>query len=283
MRGSIDDFLKGSEGTGFEETRDVDCSLISPNPFQPRVSFAEDNLEELAQSIRTYGLLQPVLVRPLAGGYQLVAGERRFRACKLLGWAKIPAVIRDVNDSAMVAIALIENLQREDLDYFEEARGYQRLLEEFGLTQEVLAQRIGKSQSTIANKLRLLKLEGPVQDVLLQEGLSERHARALLKLPDGQSQGKVLEKIVRLNMNVRQTEDLIDDLLTDQPKSEKTGGSQKFVIRDYRIVLNTVRQAVATMEHIGLKPQLSHTENEQYFEITIRVPKESTERQQRRE
>lgn len=274
MRESFNKLFLGTEGSNLEETRELSCADISPNPFQPRQRFDEDNLDELAQSIRTYGLLQPVLVRPHEKGFQLVAGERRLRACKLLGWTRIPAVIRDVNDSAMAAIALIENLQREDLDFFEEAKGYQRLLDEFGLTQEVLAQRIGKSQSTIANKMRLLKLADAVQSTLLQAGLSERHARALLKLPDSKSQEKVLEKIIRLNLNVRQTEDLIEDLLADNKKDgEKPSGSQKFVIRDYRIVLNTIRQAVATMEHIGLKPQISHNEHKDYYEITIRVPK----------
>ncbi len=256
-----------------EETRELSCADISPNPFQPRQRFDEDNLDELAQSIRTYGLLQPVLVRRQEKGFQLVAGERRLRACKLLGWTRIPAVIRDVNDSAMAAIALIENLQREDLDFFEEAKGYQRLLDEFGLTQEVLAQRIGKSQSTIANKMRLLKLADSIQYKLLQAGLSERHARALLKLPDSKSQEKVLEKIIRLSLNVRQTEDLIEDLMADNKEACKPAGTQKFVIRDYRIVLNTIRQAVATMEQIGLKPQVSHNEHKDYYEITIRVPK----------
>lgn len=273
MRENVNKYILEAEGPSLEKTQELACSEIVPNPYQPRKEFAEDSLEELAQSIRTYGLLQPVLVRPHKQGFQLVAGERRLRACKRLGWTRIPAVVREVNDSAMVAIALIENLQREDLDFFEEAKGYQRLLDEFGLTQEVLAQRIGKSQSTIANKMRLLRLGGPVQHKLLESGLSERHARSLLKLPDGDSQEKVLEKVIRLNLNVRQTEDLIEDLLADNKGAEKPQGTQKFVIHDYRIVLNTIRQAVATMEHLGLKPQISHNDHDDYFEITVKVPK----------
>lgn len=271
--GDINKLLLGAENASIEETKKLDCALITPNPFQPRQTFVEENLDELAQSIRTYGLLQPVLVRPMGNRYQLVAGERRLRACRSLGWDTIPAVIRDVNDSAMVAIALIENLQREDLDFFEEAMGYQRLLVEFDLTQEVLAQRIGKSQSTIANKLRLLKLEDAVQNQLLTAGLSERHARALLKLPDSETQEKFLEKVIRLGLNVRQTEELIESLLDDNKPDKNGAGTKKFVINDYRIVLNTVRQAVATMKHIGLKPVISHSEHEDYFEIMIKVPK----------
>lgn len=272
--GDINKILIGTESAKLDETKKLECALIAPNPFQPRQKFAEENLDELAQSIRTYGLLQPVLVRPMGNRFQLVAGERRLRACLSLGWDKIPAVVRDVNDSAMAAIALIENLQREDLDFFEEAKGYQRLLEDFKLTQEVLAQRIGKSQSTIANKMRLLKLTENIQAQLLQAGLSERHARALLRLPDSQSQAKVLEKVIRLNLNVRQTEDLIEGLLADNKEEPGPQGKRKFVINDYRIVLNTIRQAMATMEHIGLKPEISHSEGDKYYEITIKVPKQ---------
>lgn len=272
MREGLNKFFLGSTNESPEEARQVNCAEISPNPFQPRQNFNDENLRELAQSIKTYGLLQPILVRRGDDGYQLVAGERRLRACKLLGWEQISAVIREVNDSAMAAMALIENLQRENLDYFEEAEGYSRLLEEFGLTQEVLAQRIGKSQSTIANKMRLLKLATSVQGKLLEAGLSERHARALLKLPDSDSRGRVLDKVIKLNLNVRQTESLIEGLLED---NRQPGRSQepKFVIKDYRIVMNTIRQAVATMEQIGLKPQVSQREHDDYYEVTIRLPK----------
>lgn len=259
--------------SGDEEVKEVACRDINPNPFQPRQSFPDEQLDELAQSIKTYGLLQPILIRRNQGGYQLVAGERRLRACIRLGMEKIPAVVKDVNDAAMAAMALIENLQRENLDYFEEAEGYQRLLVEFGLTQEVLAQRIGKSQSTIANKMRLLKLGREVREQLAAADLSERHARALLKLPDDQTRQAVLAKVIRLGLNVRQTESLIDDLLADNPGAKPGGGSQRFVIKDYRIVLNTIRQAVASIEQIGLKPSMSHREHDEYFEVTIRLPK----------
>lgn len=273
MREGLNKFILGTANHSADETRHLNCADISPNPFQPRQHFAPEHLDELAQSIKTYGLLQPVLVRRYNNTYQLVAGERRLRACKMLGWEKIPVVIREVNDSAMAAMALIENLQRENLDYFEEAEGYQRLLDDFGLTQEVLAQRIGKSQSTIANKMRLLKLASSVQAKLLEAGLSERHARALLKLPDNESREKVLEKVIKLNLNVRQTEDLIEGLLEDNDKKEKNAGTQKFIIKDYRIVMNTIRQAVASMEQIGLKPTVSHNEESDFFEVTIRLPK----------
>src|SRR5690554_6578902 len=271
MRDNLNKIFPGVV-SGDEEVKEVVCREIDANPFQPRRSFPAEQLDELAQSIKTYGLLQPILIRRHLGRYQLVAGERRLRACIMLGMAKIPAVVKDVNDAAMAAMALIENLQRENLDYFEEAEGYQRLLGEFGLTQEVLAQRIGKSQSTIANKMRLLKLSQTVRRKLLEAGLSERHARALLKLPDNESREKVLEKIIKLNLNVRQTESLIEGLLEDNERPEQTS-APKFVIKDYRIVMNTIRQAVATMEQVGLKPQVSQTEHDDYYEVTIRLPK----------
>jgi ParB family chromosome partitioning protein len=272
MREGLNKFILGAANANSEEAKQLNCAEITSNPFQPRQNFNEENLRELAQSIKTYGLLQPILVRRYQNGYQLVAGERRLRACMSLGWQQISAVIREVNDSAMAAMALIENLQRENLDFFEEAEGYQRLLDEFGLTQEVLAQRIGKSQSTIANKMRLLKLTTAVQSKLLEAGLSERHARALLKLPDNDSREKVLEKVIKLNLNVRQTESLIDGLLEDNEPTESSR-APKFVIKDYRIVMNTIRQAVATMEQVGLKPQVSQMEHDDYYEVTIRLPK----------
>ncbi len=196
------------------EVQRILINNIRPNPFQPRKSFDAVKIEELAQSVRTYGLLQPILVRRDKNGqFQLIAGERRLKACKSLEWTHIPAVIKDLSDSAMATIALIENLQREDLNFIEEAEGYGRLLEEFGLTQEVLAQRLGKSQSTIANKLRLLKLPCRVKELLLSQDLSERHARALLRLPDEDMQIKVVNEICNLGYTVKQTEKRVDEIV----------------------------------------------------------------------
>ncbi|MTI93901.1 MAG: nucleoid occlusion protein [Firmicutes bacterium] len=272
MKDNINRLVTGLTG-GEDEIKEVKSSLIKPNPFQPRQEFKQEQLEELAQSIKTYGLLQPIIVRPARDGYQLVAGERRWRACTMLGWDRIPAVIKELNDSAMAAIALIENLQRENLDYFEEAVGYHRLLAEFGLTQEVLAQRIGKSQSTIANKMRLLKLAPEIRSALVDAQLSERHARALLKLPDDESREKVLNKIIKMGLNVRQTENLIEALNQDDTLDDDKAGTDKFIVKDYRILLNTIRQAVATIEQTGLSPIMEQNEHPDYFEVTIRLPK----------
>ncbi|MGB4125429.1 MAG: ParB/RepB/Spo0J family partition protein, partial [Dethiobacteria bacterium] len=173
-------FLEGEPGK--DKVIKVKIEALQPNPYQPRQSFPEEKINELKQSIRTYGLLHPIIVRRFGRVYQIVAGERRVMACRDLGWQTIPAIVKEINDSAMAAMALIENLQRENLNYLDEAAGYARLIESFNLTQEVLAQRLGKSQSTIANKMRLLKLPDEVKDLLVKEQLTERHARALLKL-----------------------------------------------------------------------------------------------------
>ncbi len=258
---------------GQGEVRDIPCDEIKPNPFQPRQAFDQAALEELAQSIKTYGVLQPIIARPWGTGYQLVVGERRLRACKMLDRQTIPAFVKEINDSAMAAIALIENLQRENLDYFEEAEGYRRLLEEFGFTQEALAQRLGKSQSTIANKLRLLRLPDEIREQLSAAGLSERHARALLRISHADNCRQVLTKIINMGLNVRQTENLIENLLQDSPPAD-TGGTQKFIIKDFRVVLNTIGQAVAAIEQTGLRPTMTHSENEEFFEVVIRLPKE---------
>lgn len=256
------------------ELQQIPIKNIRLNPFQPRKDFEPEKLAELMQSIKTYGLLQPVIVRTVEDGYQLVAGERRLRACSQLGWTEIPAVVRELSENAMATIALIENLQRENLSYLEEAAGYERLLREFGLTQEVLAQRLGKSQSTIANKLRLLKLPEKVKQKLLQEELTERHARALLKLPDAAAQEKILNEICKLNYTVKQTEQRVEEYLRSLSAPLPAKERKKVIIRDIRIFLNTVRQAVSLLESGGLGPKMKENDLGDYLEITIRIPKQ---------
>lgn len=250
----------------------LDLEEIDPNPFQPRRSFPEEKIQELMQSIKTYGLLHPVIVRRAGKRYQLVVGERRTLACKRLGWKTIPAVVKEVNDSAMATIALIENLQRENLNVIEEATGYARLLEEFNLTQEALAQRLGKNQSTIANKMRLLKLPEAIKKELIKGTITERHARALLKLGDRGTQMQLCREIVEKGLTVQQTERKIEMLVGGGSKKEgrKPG---RIVVRDMRIFLNTIRQAIDIIEKSGLNPQYTEREEEDYLEVVIRLPK----------
>lgn len=256
--------------TGKGKVGAVKIEDIEPNPFQPRRTFPPEKLQELTQSIKTYGLLQPIMVRRSGRGYQLVVGERRLLACKSLGWKTITATIKELGDSAMATIALIENLQREDLNYIEEAEGYARLMAQFNLTQEVLAQRMGKSQSTIANKLRLLRLPESVKKALLHEKLTERHARALLKIESEELQQKVVQEIIDKSLTVNQTEIRIERLLGREtsPTSKKL---HRAVVRDFRIFLNTIREAVKIIEDSGLAPEVEEKVEDEFVEITIRL------------
>lgn len=257
----------------------IEIDRIEPNPYQPRRSFDEGKIDELARSIKTYGLLQPIIVRHKRGGagYQLVVGERRYLACKSLGMGKIPAVVKELTDNAVATVALIENLQREDLNFIEEAEGYARLIDDFGFTQEVLAQRIGKSQSTIANKLRLLKLPDRVKSLLVKEELTERHARALLKLPTREEQEKMVAEILKKDMNVRQTENRIEEMLK-KPVVKDDWGYRKAVVTDLRIFLNTIRQAIYIIRKSGLNPEVIENDLGEHYEIIIKLPKKQKRR-----
>ncbi len=260
--------------TGREKIIQVRIDHLQPNPYQPRQSFPEEKIAELTQSIRTYGLLHPIIVRRIGRVYQIVAGERRVIACKNLGWKAIPATLKDLSDSAVAAMALIENLQRENLGYLDEAAGYARLIQTFNLTQEVLAQRLGKSQSTIANKMRLLKLPEKIKDLLVEEQLSERHARALLKLDSAVQQEKMVREIVQEDLTVSDTEKRIERLV-DKKENKKPGMQRKGKVRDMRIFLNTIRQAVKIIESSGLSPEVEEKVEQDYIEVTIRLFKAS--------
>ncbi len=260
----------------------IDLARIRPNPFQPRQEMAEEKINELAQSIKSCGLIQPIVVRRAGDGYQLVVGERRYLACRKLGWKKIAASVKTLSDNAMAAIALIENLQRENLNYIEEAMGYTNLMKSFNLTQEQLAQRLGKSQSTIANKIRLLKLSDNIRATLLKNGLTERHARALLRLDAEEAQQKMLHEITERGLTVSQAEKRIDRI--QETRGERKAKSRtKPVIRDMRIVLNTIREAVAVMQSSGLYPEVDETVEHDYIEVTIRLTKEMIETRKSRE
>lgn len=249
---------------------------VVPNPFQPRKIFSDDSLQELAASVREHGVIQPLLVRKTAGGYELIAGERRLRAAKLAGLPVVPAVVRDLSDREMAELAMIENLQREDLHYLEEAEGFQQLLVSFGLTQEELARRVGKNQSTIANKLRLLRLPAEVRDDLVAASLTERHARALLKLEDATRQKVALDAIRQNNLNVREAEDLIEGILDDISREmTKKAPRQNVVkiIRDVRIFLNTINTVVAEMKKAGLKVKVNQSQDDEFITINLKIPK----------
>ncbi len=257
-----------------DNIRYIEIEKIQSNPYQPRTIFDPEKIKELAQSIKTYGLLQPIIVRDMNTCYQLIAGERRLLACRELGWQTIQVIVKDINDSGMGAMALIENLQRENLHFVEEAIGFQRLIEEFGLTQEVLAQRIGKSQSTIANKLRILKLSQNIREMIYSGHLTERHARAMLKLPGEEAQEKILKQVIENNLNVKQTEIIVENYMQYLKDKERPKNKKKVVIRDLRIFINTIRQSIEVIKNAGLNPLVTEKDCGSHFEITIRLPKD---------
>lgn len=256
-----------------ENIQKVSIELIRSNPYQPRKTFEAEKIKELSQSIKTYGLLQPIIITNDGTGFCIVAGERRLLACEALGWAEIPAIIREYRGSSMAAVALIENLQRENLDFMEEAYGYKKLIDEFNLTQEVLAQRLGKSQSTIANKVRLLKLPDEVKELLQEGKLSERHARALLKLDSQEKQQEAVKIMVELDMTVKEAEQLVQEIKKSEKDTGRVTNQRKVIIRDLRIFLNTIRQAVSIIRKAGLNPLVEENDLSDYWEIRIKLPK----------
>lgn len=247
---------------------------VKPNPYQPRKSFNKVALEELSESIKQYGVLQPISVRKLSCNYyELVAGERRLRAAKMAGLKEIPSIIVDMDDNDAAIVALIENLQREDLSYMEEAEGYNNLISEHGFTQEELAAKIGKSQSTIANKIRLLKLPPLVKKILMDNHLTERHARALLKLHGEQLQLKVLKYVSEKQLNVKKTEDLVERVIAKYSKERNETPKLTKAIKDVRIFINTVKQAVEMMKKSGVNVKAAQFDRGKCIEFIVRIPK----------
>ena len=247
----------------------VPIDTIFPNPYQPRKNFDDAALEDLSASIAQYGVLQPLLVSPAEDGrYMLIAGERRLRASKMAKLAEVPVIISEYTSQQIAEIALIENPQREDLHYLEEAEGYEKLMNQFHITQEAMAARVGKKQSTIANKLRLLRLSAPVRKVLMDAELSERHARALLKLPDDEKRLEVLETIVAKNLSVRQTEEYINKLLDGKSEEKR---KRMVIVNDVRIYLNSIKQVVDAVKTAGIPVAMEQTLEGDEVIISVRI------------
>ena len=271
------DFIRNSDGAkGSKRLVEVNVASIHPNPYQPRATFDEESIAELAQSIQQVGLLQPLLVRKVDDGYELVAGERRLRAVTSLGMEKVACIVQqDIEDESSAMMALIENLQREDLHYLEEAQCYQKLLETYGLTQEELANRLGKSQSSIANKLRLLKLSDEVKAAMTEKRLSERHARALLKLTDDKQRLDAVERIAEKGLSVKETEQM-DEKTLNKAYDEKQDGAKPRpklmrIVRDYRLFMNTINQAVNQLRESGMTVEVEQSDRADGVDIKISV------------
>ena len=238
---------------------------IRANPAQPRTVFQEDALQELCESIRKHGILQPLSVRRAPGGYQLICGERRLRAGILAGLTEVPCIVMNMTDQESGMVALVENLQRQDLDFIEEAKGISMLMSTWSMSQEQTARVLGKSQSAIANKLRLLRHSAPVLELLRQKSLTERHARALLKLKNEEEKIKVIDYIARMGLSVTRTEQYIDDLLK--------AGEKKVPQANVDLFLKNVTQNLSRIQKSGVQAISERRETDSQIVLTITIPK----------
>lgn len=258
----------------FENNRVVYVPVrdITPNPDQPRKVFDRQALEELADSIKRYGIIQPLSVRKKGRGYELVAGERRLRAAMMAGLNDIPCIVLTVDSQQSGMIALVENLQRRDLDFIEEAQGLARLMKQYGLSQEQAAARVGKSQSAVANKLRLLKHSQRILQAMRDNNLSERHARALLRLEEESDRWQALQYIIANDLTVAKTEQYIDSLLAS-PEEKPAGQTRTWLLKDVRFFLNSVKNNLKTMQEAGIPADMQRSETADAVVLTITIGK----------
>lgn len=271
---------KGNMPKKTKTIQEINISNIIPNPNQPRKRFQRETLEDLAESIKTFGVIQPIAVRRIKDDlYELVSGERRLRASEIAGMTTVPAILTEINDRDSAILAIVENVQRENLSYFEEAESYRQLMQYYGLTQEQIADKIGKSQSFIANKIRLLKLDQKVIARIIECGLSERHARALLRIPDSELQLKVIHQVEKKGLTVKKTEELVEKIRNDvmlNNYDEQITSEKKARVKSYinaKIYVNTIKSAFKTVQ--GLKKNAEYKEivKDDYVEIRIKIPK----------
>ena len=245
----------------------IPLDRIHVNPYQPRRQISAPELQRLVDSIRVHGILQPLIVCPVTRGYQLIAGERRFRAARLAGMTVIPAVVRPASAEDSAILALVENLHRQSLSYWDEAEGFLRLYQEFHLTQSEIAEEMGVSQSAVANKLRILNLEADLRRKIQEAGLSERHARLLLTLPQGRARRELLEQMIEQHMTIREAEQWMAQ------RGAKTLDVPKTIVKDFRIVYNAFKKTLQAVENTGMAVEMTQTEHPQYWEIRVRIPK----------
>ena len=254
-----------------KEILKINVNDIIPNTYQPRRFFDEVALIELSQSIKEHGIIQPLTVRKRGDIYELVAGERRLRAAKLASLGEVPCTLVDITDTQSAQIALLENLQREDLNYIEEAEAYYNLIHDHSFTQDELAKRMGKKQSTIANKLRLLKLSTEVRGICLNNKLTERHARSLLTLPNEELQLKIIKKVINDGLNVKKTEELINkELLKISSEELKKKRKNTKNVLPAKLYVNTIKQV---FEKFDIPAEYGYKDEEEFLELTIKIPK----------
>jgi ParB family chromosome partitioning protein len=254
---------------------EIPIDNIIPNPYQPRTEFDTKELHSLADSILQNGLLQPITVRKKSDNvFELVAGERRLRAMKMLGYTDAPCIISDISDRNSAVLSLVENIQRKSLNYFDEAVAIQNLIDNYGLTQEDVAIRLGKTQGTVANKIRLLKLTGEEKALLIQHGLTERHARALLKLKDPADRMNIIGLVIKQSLNVERTEQAIEAYIHKAVTAEREK-SRCMLFKDVRLFMNTINKAVENMKSAGIKARTKKIEHEDCIEYRVMIPIEN--------
>ncbi|MGN0666242.1 MAG: ParB/RepB/Spo0J family partition protein [Huintestinicola sp.] len=267
--GAIGAAITGEKAVG--RIIELNIEKIQPNADQPRKSFPENEITELAASIKSNGMIQPVVVRRVEMGYEVITGERRIRAAKLCGMEAVPCIIVEATDSGAAMMSLIENLQRKDLHFFEEAEAINNIIFRYGITQEDMAVRIGKSQSAVANKLRLLKLSPKERRLITEYGFTERHARALLKIEDEEVRLEVIDRIYAGKLNVEGTERLVKSIME---KSEEMRRISKCrgAFRDIRIFINTLDHAVEMMQAAGINAEVRKNRDKEFTEYIVRIP-----------
>lgn len=248
---------------------EIEVEKIMANPHQPRTVFDKDALQELSQSIRENGIIQPIVIRPsMNGKYEIVAGERRFKAACLAGYQRVPCLLQEYNDEQSAQVALIENVQRENLTAIEEAEAYHTLLEMTGMTQAQLAMRVGKTQSTIANKMRLLKLPDTVKEALRERKITERHARAMLSMQDAKEMTDLTQQVIDEKLTVSQTEKIIA-----KKKAPKAKTKMRVITQNVRIAINTIHQALEMIRKTGIEVDMEEEDQEDFYVMTLKIQK----------
>ena len=266
-------FLSFTREKEKEENKIVQIPVenIIPNPHQPRTEFDYNDISSLAESICQNGILQPLSVRKIAGGYELVAGERRLRAAKVSGLKYVPCIILDITERTSAILALVENIQRQDLSFFDEANAIEKLISYYGMTQEDAAVKLGKAQSTIANKLRILKLSEEEKELILKFNLTERHARALLRLANKEDRLEILARIIKFNLNVEKTEQAIDEYI-GKVREKESYKKRSIVFKNVKLFVNTINKAVETMKAAGIPADSEKIQMEDYIEYRVKIP-----------
>ena len=266
-------FLNFTKEKEKEENRvvQIPISEIVPNPHQPRTEFDYNDISSLAESICQNGILQPLSVRKVDRGYELIAGERRLRAAKLVQLRYVPCIILYISARTSAVLALVENIQRQDLSFFDEANAIEKLISYYGMTQEDAALKLGKAQSTIANKLRILKLSDEEKELITKFNLTERHARALLRLGSKEERLEIINRVIKFNLNVERTEQAIDEYI-GKAKDKESYRKRSKVFQNVKIFVNTINKAVETMKAAGIPADSKKIQNEDYIEYRVKIP-----------